>query len=257
MTITTFPTMTDAESPGPVLTALVLGASGLVGRQCLRRLLDSGAYRRVTVLTRRSLGVQHPCLHEIMADPLVPQDHSDAFQVDHVFCALGTTLRQAGSRAAFRHVDEALVVQAGQLAVVAGVRRFMVVSALNANPRSPFFYARVKGQMERQLAQAGLPLLVFMQPSLLLGERDRRRSAEALGGWLYQKAAPAAAWSRASWLPVSAGLVAEAMLGMALTGPSSGIYRLRYRDFLIFSRAFRQRWSQPLATAHDSISRKA
>lgn len=223
-------------------TALLLGATGLVGGHCLHRLLTCGAYRQVRVLTRRPLGIQHPRLQETLLDGQTLDRYQDCFQVDDVFCALGTTLKQAGSRAAFQYVDQELVVSAGQRAAAAGAGRFIVVSAANARRRSPFFYARVKGRMEQQLEQAGLPLLVFMQPSLLLGERPRQRTAEALGARLFKTLSPLAAWSGAAWLPVDARRLADAMLGIALTGPSSGTYRLRYKDFQVFARTFRERY---------------
>lgn len=227
--------------------ALLLGATGLVGGQCLRRLLTCGAYSEVRVLTRRALGIEHPRLRETLFDDTGLEPHRDCFRVDDVFCCLGTTLRQAGSRAAFRRVDQDLVVRAGELAAAAGARRFIVVSAINARVHSPFFYARVKGRTEQQLERAGLPLLAFMQPSLLLGPREQRRPAEELGGRLFRAVAPLAAWSGAGWLPVSAERLAEAMLGMALAGPSKGTYRLRYRDFEVFARTFRERYPDAAA----------
>lgn len=227
--------------------ALLLGATGLVGGQCLRLLLACGAYSSVRVLTRRSPGIEHPRLLETRLDAAGLEAHRDDFQVDDVFCCLGTTLKQAGSRAAFRRVDQDLVVRAGELAAAAGAQRFIAVSAINARVHSPFFYARIKGRTEQQLQQAGLPLLAFMQPSLLLGRREQRRPAEALGGRLFRALAPLAGWSGAAWLPVSAERLAEAMLGMALAGPSTGTYRLRYRDFEVFARTFRERYPDAAA----------
>lgn len=225
-------------------TALLLGATGLVGGHCLKLLLACDAYREVRVLSRRPVGVEHARLSETLIDPQHLDRYADRFQVDDVFCALGTTLKQAGSRPAFRSVDEDLVVAAGTLARRAAARRLLVVSAANAQLRSPFFYARVKGSMEHRLEQLELPLLAFMQPSLLLGERAEHRPGEALGARVAQWIDPVVRWTEAAWLPVPGQRVARAMLGMALTGPAAGTYRLRYRDLAKFAAQFDQHYPQ-------------
>ncbi|WP_232802457.1 NAD(P)H-binding protein [Alloalcanivorax mobilis] len=225
-------------------TALILGATGLVGGQCLRLTLASQAYDEVRVLTRRPLAIEHPRLRQTVIDPDHLDQHHHEFQVDDLFCALGTTMKRAGSREAFRRVDEDLVVRAARLALQAGVQRCLVVSAVNARARSPFFYARVKGEMEQRLETMGLPMLAFMQPSLLLGERSEARRAEALGARLSKWLQPVTRWTDAHWLPVQASLVAQAMVGMALLGPSTGTYRVRYRDFPVFAGQFKQRYPQ-------------
>lgn len=222
-------------------TALVLGATGLVGRQCLKQLLESDSYERVTVLSRREGTIDHPKLDWQVVDLDNMEACQAQFQVDDVFCCLGSTMKKAGSRQAFRHVDHDLVVLAGKVAKRAGVQRFLVVSAINANPRSPFFYSRVKGQMERALRELELPLLVLVQPSLLRGERDDKRPAEDWGNLLNRVIEPLTRWTDAHWLPVDGSKVAEGMVGMALEGPDSGLYQLRYRDFLVYSGKLRER----------------
>ena len=221
--------------------ALLLGATGLVGRDCLENLLASDDYERVCVLTRRPLSVEHPKLevHEVDFDDI--EACQSQFQVDDVFCCLGSTMKKAGSRQAFRHVDHDLVVLAGNMARRAGVQRFLVVSAVNAKARSPFFYARVKGQMERALIRLELPLLAILQPSLLRGAREDKRLAEDWGNIVNRIVEPLTRWTDAHWLPVDSRKVADAMVGMALAGPDTGLYRLRYRDFLVFAGKFRDK----------------
>lgn len=221
--------------------ALLLGATGLVGRECLNLLLESDDYEKVTVLSRRPASLQHPKLDWQVVELEQMEACQDQFQVDDVFCCLGTTMKKAGSRQAFRHVDYDLVVLAGQVAKRAGVQRFLVVSAINANARSPFFYSRVKGQMERALQRLELPLLVMVQPSLLRGEREDKRPAEEWGNLINRVIEPLTRWTDAHWLPVDGSKVAEGMVGMALEGPESGLYKLRYRDFLVYSGKLRER----------------
>ncbi|MBB09675.1 MAG: hypothetical protein CL550_01805 [Alcanivorax sp.] len=219
--------------------ALLLGATGLVGQDCLANLLESDEYDQVRVLCRRPLSVEHLKLDVQVIDLDDMQACQSSFQVDDVFCCLGTTMKKAGSRQAFRHVDHDLVVLAGQMALRAGVQRFLVVSAVNANSRSPFFYSRVKGQMERALIKLELPLLAILQPSLLRGQREDRRPAEDWGNIFNRVIEPLTRWTDAHWLPVDSHKVADAMVGMALEGPQTGLYKLRYRDFLVFAGKFR------------------
>ncbi|BAP14167.1 MAG: hypothetical protein AOY29_12185 [Alcanivorax borkumensis] len=224
--------------------ALLLGATGLVGRDCLENLLACDDYEKVIVLTRRPLSVEHPKLDVQRVDFDNIEAHKNSFQVDDVFCCLGTTMKKAGSRQAFRHVDHDLVVLAGSMARRANVQRFLVVSAVSSNARSPFFYSRVKGQMERALIKLDLPLLAILQPSLLRGEREDKRRAEDWGNIFNRVIEPLTRWTDAHWLPVDSGKVADAMVGMALMGPDTGLYRLRYRDFLVFAGKFREKMNK-------------
>jgi uncharacterized protein YbjT (DUF2867 family) len=224
--------------------ALLLGATGLVGRDCLENLLACDDYEKVIVLTRRPLSVEHPKLDVQRVDFDNIEAHKNSFQVDDVFCCLGTTMKKAGSRQAFRHVDHDLVVLAGSMARRANVQRFLVVSAVSSNARSPFFYSRVKGQMERALIKLDLPLLAILQPSLLRGEREDKRRAEDWGNIFNRVIEPLTRWTDAHWLPVDSGKVADAMVCMALMGPDTGLYRLRYRDFLVFAGKFREKMNK-------------
>ena len=221
--------------------ALLLGATGLAGGECLAQLLDNDAYDSVTVLSRRESSLSHPKLDWRVIDLDQMEACQQQFQVDDIFCCLGSTMKKAGSRQAFRHVDHDLVVLAGQMAKRAGAQRFLVVSAINANSRSPFFYSRVKGQMERALERLQLPLLVLVQPSLLRGNREDKRTAEDWGNLLNRIIEPLTRWTDAHWLPVDGSKVAEGMVGMALEGPDSGLYKLRYRDFLVYSGKLHER----------------
>ncbi len=224
--------------------ALLLGATGLVGRDCLENLLACDDYEKVSVLTRRPLSVAHPKLDVQRVDFDNIEACQDSFQVDDVFCCLGTTMKKAGSRQAFRHVDHDLVLLAAKMARRANVQRFLVVSAVSSNARSPFFYSRVKGQMERALIKLDLPLLAILQPSLLRGEREDKRRAEDWGNIFNRVIEPLTRWTDAHWLPVDSGKVADAMVGMALLGPDTGLYRLRYRDFLVFAGKFREKMNK-------------
>ncbi|HEX5726523.1 MAG TPA: NAD(P)H-binding protein [Longimicrobiaceae bacterium] len=168
------------------MRALLLGATGLVGRHCLDLLLADDAFPSVAVLGRRRVERASPKLEQRVVDFDRLDEHADAFAAEAVFCCLGTTLRAAGSREAFRRVDHDYPVRAAQLAAAGGARQFLLVTALGADPGSSVFYNRVKGETEAAVRALPLPGVAILRPSLLLGEREGRRPAEALA----QKAAP-------------------------------------------------------------------
>ena len=134
-------------------TALLVGATGLIGSFLLQRLLASERYASVTVWARRDIGRAHPKLTvEITDFERLEERRADA---EDVFCCLGTTIKQAGSQAAFRRVDHDYSVALAHAAARSGAQRLLVISALGANPDSTVFYNRVKGEMEANVARGG------------------------------------------------------------------------------------------------------
>jgi uncharacterized protein YbjT (DUF2867 family) len=162
-------------------TLLIVGATGLVGRAVLRLALEDASIGRVVAPTRRALDVRH----EKLVNPLVDFDAlpvgAEWCRVDAVICTLGTTIKKAGSQAAFRKVDYDYPLAVARFARAAGVATYALVSSLGANVKSRAFYLRTKGETERDLAAAGFASLTVVRPSLIGGERDERRWAEALG----------------------------------------------------------------------------
>ena len=157
---------------------LHVGATGLVGRLVLERLLGSPQVARVVAPTRRTLGITHPRLHNPVVDfEALPED-ADWWAADAVICTLGTTIADAGSQAAFRRVDHDYPLQVARLARRQGARAYALNSAMGANARSSIFYNRVKGELEDALAALGYPSLVLVRPGLIDGERERPRAGE-------------------------------------------------------------------------------
>jgi uncharacterized protein YbjT (DUF2867 family) len=149
--------------------ALVAGATGLVGREILQGLLADSQVAAVHVLGRRPLPVNHSKLTQHIVD--FNQALSALPRVDEAFVALGTTIKVAGSQAAFRAVDFDAVLAVARAARNAGATRLGVVSAMGADAGSRVFYNRVKGEMEEALAQLGFETLVIARPSFLAGDR--------------------------------------------------------------------------------------
>ncbi|HLF20040.1 MAG TPA: oxidoreductase [Bacteroidota bacterium] len=196
-------------------TALIVGASGLVGGQCLDLLLEDDAYRRVNVVVRRPLPLTHPKINQHIVDFGRLQQHSDILDADHVFCCLGTTIRSAGSKEAFHKVDFTYVVQTAALASRNGAQQFLVVSSLGANPASRSFYLRVKGEMEDALRKLSFSSIRIFRPSLLLGNRPEFRVGEWVGGIAMRAVSIAMVGNLKRYRAIEARTVAQAMVGSA------------------------------------------
>ena len=186
---------------------LLAGATGLTGEHLLDRLLNEPTVTRVLAPSRRPLAA-HPHLENPVGDPaaFLPQLSG---RVDIAYCCLGTTLKQAGSEAAFRAVDFDMVVAFAQRARDMGARHLIVISAIGADPTSSVFYNRVKGEMEQALKAQGWPQLTICRPSLLLGERLEPRLGEQL-------AAPLAKLILGKYRGIEACHLARAMWRLAL-----------------------------------------
>jgi len=208
-------------------TALLAGATGLVGDALLSLLVASKHYRSVHVLLRRSppnieAGAKLK-IHQIdfaRLPPALPK-------VDDVFITLGTTIKIAGSEAAFHQVDFDFVVNIARAARAAGATRLAVVSALGADPTSRIFYNRVKGEMEIAVLQLGYESVVVAQPSMLMGDRaalgQPPRSAEI---WAARLLAPLGRIMPKSVRPIPARAVASALL-TAMLDAKPGVHVLK------------------------------
>lgn len=155
-------------------TALVVGATGLVGRHITRRLAGDDSYDRVIVVARRSLPDPGGRVEQTIIDFDRLEDHNRDLTGDHVFCALGTTRKDAGSRERFREVDLHYPRRIARIARANGARHFSLISASGATPRSPFFYNRVKAEAEAAVRAAGYPSGAILRPSILGGHRAGR-----------------------------------------------------------------------------------
>ncbi|EPR9103340.1 NAD(P)H-binding protein [Cronobacter sakazakii] len=189
---------------------LITGASGLVGSHLLRMLVDEPRVTSIIAPTRRPLRVP---MHKV-ENPCDPQISDVLTQLsaplDIVFCCLGTTRREAGSKEAFILADYTLVVDTSLAGLRLGAKHMLVVSALGANPNSPFFYNRVKGEMETALKAQGWPRLTIARPSLLIGDREKRRAGESFMVPLFRLLP-------GKWKAIEAQTVAQALINAALS----------------------------------------
>ncbi len=160
--------------------ALIAGATGLVGTSLLKKLLADDQYEKVVIITRKSIDAKHPKLIQKQINFDTIESMKLDFQVDDVFCALGTTIKTAGSQDAFYKVDYTYVVNLGKWCVTNTVKRLFIVSAMGANAKSGIFYNRVKGEMETAVSQLNISQIGVFRPSLLMGDRKEKRGGEKI-----------------------------------------------------------------------------
>lgn len=183
-------------------TVLLLGATGLVGRNLLPLLLEDESVARVVAMVRRPTGITNAKLEER------PFDLANMPNVDQIFCALGTTMKVAGSKEAFRKVDYDYPLEAARIGLARGATHYLLVSSQGANAKSRIFYTRVKGEVENALIALGYPSVTILRPSFLTGDRDEYRLGEKIVtrlGWLLPRRAK----------PIAAATVARAAVALA------------------------------------------
>lgn len=204
-------------------TALVAGATGLVGSHVLELLLADPHWSRVVTVGRRGTSQQHAKLEQRVLDLGELETVSDLPHIDDVFSCLGTTIKQAGSQPAFRLVDHAFVVGLARAGLRAGAMQFLLVSAIGADPESRVFYSRVKGETEAAIRKLPYQGIQIFRPSLLLGERPEFRFGERIA-MLGAPVLPVLLFGRLRrYRPIQAATVARAMVRIAhetLRGPN-------------------------------------
>ena len=213
-------------------TAVIAGASGLVGQECLRLLLNR--YPSVTSLVRKPTGIEHLRLTERRID----FDRIDTIEIPHgahVYSALGTTIKKAGSEEAFRRVDFDYPKMLAARAAAAGAARFALVSSVGADKASGNFYLRVKGELEEAIAGMPLDAALFFRPSFLIGDREEKRSGEAAGIVVARALSFALLGPLRKYRAIPAGTVAEAMVGAATDG-LGGVHVYHYDEILRLAR---------------------
>ena len=167
-------------------TALLAGATGLIGGQLLGLLLEDNRYRKVIAISRKPLDVSHPKLQNTVLDFEQLKKHSLELKSDDIFCCLGTTMKQAKSKAAFRKVDFEFPVELARIGKELGAGNYLLVSALGASNNSSIFYNQVKGEAEDSISKTGIRSLHIFRPSLLMGPRSEKRAGEDAAKWFYK-----------------------------------------------------------------------
>jgi uncharacterized protein YbjT (DUF2867 family) len=204
-------------------TALIAGASGLIGSELLPMLLEAPEYDRVISVGRRRLDLEHPKLVQVVSDFTALDKLPEPLRGDDAFCCLGTTRKKAGSRDAFRAVDHGAVLAFAWAARRGGAERFFTVSSLGADAGSRVFYSRVKGETEDALCVLDFATLGIFRPSLLLGPRTEYRFGERLAAVFAALFDPILFGSWRKYRAIHVSVVARAMLRCSFGTGARGV----------------------------------
>lgn len=196
-------------------TALILGATGLVGASCLKQILNDERYERVVCINRTNINLTHPKLIQHVVDFSLLENVEYLFSADQVFCCLGTTLKKAKSKKAFAAIDLNLVSRVASLAKKNNVKVFTVISSFGANSKSFNYYSSTKGKMEQALIALNFEQLIIIRPSLLLGERTEHRRLEKLSSDIFNLVKPMFIGPLKLFKPINVADVAKGMIKAA------------------------------------------
>ncbi len=199
------------------MNAIVIGSTGLTGSALLRQLSADPNFDHIISLQRRSLENPLPNVEEIIVDFDHPESWPDKVRGDVLFSALGTTLKKAGSKKAQYKVDYTYQLEVARIAARNGVRKYILVSAAMANPKSRIFYSRMKGELEEAIKKLPFEKIYILRPGLIHGPRPDKRPLEGLSARVMTILSRLPGLSL--WRPLSGEELARAMKQLALTDP--------------------------------------
>ncbi len=214
----------------PKNVAVVAGSTGLIGKYLLNVLLEDAFYDHIVALTRRPLGIDAPKLEQRLVD-YDQLKGSDLAGATHLFCCLGTTMKTAGSREAFRRVDFEYCERFARLGREAGAARLMLVSSAGANPQGSSFYLKTKGQTEEAVSTLGFEALHIFRPGVLMGQRDEERAGERMAGRISRAFEFLMIGSLSKYRPMPAGVLSASMAAAGERG-EQGKHIHYYRDIV-------------------------
>ena len=164
-------------------TAVIIGSTGLIGSQLVNLLLESNQYEKVIAFVKKDAGISNPKFVQHIIHFDNPISYKDLIVGDDFFCTIGTTIKTAGSKEAFRKVDFEYPTQFAEMALKNKVKQFLIISSLGATESTGNFYLKTKGEMENYLSKMNFESVSILRPSLLLGERKEFRLGEKIAGF--------------------------------------------------------------------------
>ncbi len=203
------------ENKGSLKTALVLGASGLVGGHLVKKLLDDPDFSTAVIFVRREIKISHPKLIQKITDFDNLSLVSEFFKGDSLFCCIGTTFKQADSKQHYRKVDYEYPLLAGKICKENNVKHFLLISSIGADINSKAFYTRLKGETEQEILKLNFDQTSIFRPSFLDGKREKIRLRERTGIFLVNLCTPFLVGKFRKCRAIRAEAVAGAMLEMS------------------------------------------
>ncbi|MBP1838488.1 NAD(P)H-binding protein [Formosa algae] len=196
-------------------TAIVLGATGLTGRNLLEKLLNDSDYSRIVLFSRSTCGIVDSKITEYLIDVFELDQYKSLFRADVVFCCIGTTQSKTPDKTIYHKIDYGIPVAAANLCAKNNINRFICISALGANSKSKVFYNRTKGEMEAVVLSLNLKYTYLLQPSLITGSRNEFRFGEAIGKVLMDVLSPLFIGKFKKYKPIPSKTIVSAMLWLA------------------------------------------
>jgi uncharacterized protein YbjT (DUF2867 family) len=196
--------------------ALVIGATGLIGRSLVFELLKSEAYEEVIVLTRKDLVIKHSKLSQFILDFDCLTDYASQMKVNDVFCCMGSTKARTPDENVYRKIDFEYPLQVARMAKEQGAQQFLLISSMGANTQSTVFYTRLKGEIEAAISSLNYPTYKIFRPSLLLGDRIESRPLETILQYFMRAFSILFIGPAKKYKAIPGNVVAKAMLKAAI-----------------------------------------
>ena len=196
-------------------TAIIAGATGLVGKELLQNLLDNKNYEKVISIVRRKTSLNHPKLEQKIIDFDNLDEIASELEADDFFCCLGTTMKKAGSKEKFADVDYLYPVNLATIAQANNAKKYLLISAMGADKKSIIFYNKVKGEVEEDISKKNIEAIYIFRPSLLTGDREEERIGEKIAIRVLKPLSKLMKGPLKKYKPIHAKEVASGMVNMA------------------------------------------
>ena len=196
-------------------TALLFGASGLVGSHLLNQLISNNNYSKIKLFVRSTIEIDDPKIEIIETDFNNLENHKEDIKGDDCFFCIGTTKKNSPDKNEYRNIELDIPEEIAKIAKSNLVNSFIFVSALYANPKSSGDYVRFKGLVEEELKRLDFPKLALMRPSFLMGNRKEKRVGEKIGVFVFKLLSPLLLGPLKKMRPIHSETVAKAMIRAA------------------------------------------
>ncbi len=204
--------------------AVVLGATGLVGKNIVKLLIADNRFSHISAIVRRSVNIKSDKLTEIIVDFDKPETYTNKIDGDIIFLCMGTTIKKAGSKDAQYMVDYTYQYNIAKAASDSNIKSCVIISSAMADPKARMFYPRMKGELERDVTNLSFENIYILRPSVLKGVRDQKRTGESIAAKVIDFILPVMPWLK-KYKPIEGVQVAKAAINI-------GTYNLDRRVFI-------------------------